>query len=66
MNTKLDIFCNNKMCPFKDCERRIDRVRSKKKREQATQIDMQCTCHRYTQYLADELNQIMRNTVGQG
>lgn len=54
---KYSIYCNNKSCPFKDCERRADGIKSKKKREQSTQIDMQCICQRYTQYLADQINQ---------
>lgn len=56
---KISIYCNNKSCPYKDCERRADRIRSKARREQVTQIDMQCTCQRYTQYLADQLNKIL-------
>ena len=56
---KISIYCNNKSCPYNDCERRVDRIRSKSRRDQVTQIDMQCTCQRYTQYLADQLNKIL-------
>jgi hypothetical protein len=56
---KISIYCNNKSCPYNDCERRVDRIRSKSRRDRVTQIDMQCTCQRYTQYLADQLNKIL-------
>ena len=55
------IYCNNKKCPLTDCERRIDRVKDESKREQLTQIDMQCICQRYTEYLANELNKLIKN-----
>lgn len=57
--SKVSIFCNNKSCPFDDCERRVDRIRSKVKRDKVTQINMQCICQRYTQFLADQLNKIL-------
>lgn len=56
---RLTIYCNNKSCPFKDCERRADSIRNKARRDQVTKIDMQCTCQRYTQYLADQLNKVL-------
>lgn len=55
---KHTIYCNNKYCPYDDCERRVSRIRNKEKQKQVTQIDMQCICQRYTQYIADQLNKI--------
>lgn len=59
---KYVIYCNNERCPFKDCDRRIDKLRSAKKREEATKIDMQCICDRYTKYLADQINQCAKSS----
>ena len=62
----IKIYCNNTSCPFKDCEKRSDRIRNKARREQVTKIDMQCICERYTQYLADEINKSVQNMVKRG
>lgn len=57
---KIVIYCNNKSCPFSDCECRVDRIKSEARRAEVTQIDMQCTCQRYTEYLAEQINKILR------
>lgn len=48
-------YCNNKSCPFTNCEKRISNAVETVGKE-ILQTDMQCMCPRYTHYIAEKLN----------
>lgn len=51
-----DYYCNNKSCPFNDCEKRLYDGQTESANKNSKQIDMQCICPRYNHYIVESLN----------
>lgn len=57
-----EYYCNNKSCPFTNCEKRLTNTTERAGKE-ILQTDMQCMCPKYTHYIADSLNKSINNKL---
>ena len=53
MKNKVLVFCNNKVCPYRDCELRL---KEDSLFRHITVIDLQSSCKRLANYLAKQIN----------
>lgn len=60
----MSVFCNNKMCPYDDCDLKWKHQIVNEGVEKPTVIDLQSSCKRLTQYLANKINSLMIEEQG--
>lgn len=61
----LAVFCNNRMCPFDDCEKKWKhQMEFDEDGDPPTVLDLQCACMRVTKYLAEQITKAGRERQG--